>query len=265
MKRFILLCCLLCVSCTKTPITGKNVFIVTSEEEEAKLGEEAYRQELSKGIVSKDLRWNTITQRVAQRIAAVSEKPDYAWEFKVIESQDANAFCLPGGKIAVYSGILSHFKNEAEFATVMGHEIAHAIARHAGQRITLQFGSEISFSFLQLLLGGGENAEQKNLLLAALGLGATVGVQLPFSRSNELEADYIGLILMSKAGYDPKYSVDFWDRFGKNGPTPPTFLSTHPNPETRRDKLQENTQVAEEYYQKSSRYGEGEVFTLSLP
>lgn len=258
LKRIFVFVIFSCTGCVKTPITGKSAFIVTSESQEAKLGEEAYQQLLQESTLSKAANWNEIVKRVSLRIATVADKPDYKWEFKIIESEKENAFCLPGGKIAIYTGILKSFENEAQMATVVGHEVGHAIARHAGQRITLQFGTEIAFASLQALMGGG-NSNAKNLLLAALGLGTTVGVELPFSRSQETEADYIGLVLMSKAGYEPNASLSFWDTFGKKG-APPEFLSTHPSSEHRKKNLESHMGAANEQYSHSPKYGEGQRF-----
>ncbi|NBY20102.1 M48 family peptidase, partial [bacterium] len=163
-------------------------------------------------------------QRLGKRISIAANRPDYRWEFKLIDSPEANAFCLPGGKVVVYTGILKMAQNEAALAAVIGHEVAHATARHGGQRITAVLGAQLGMAAISELMGG-ESTHEKKLLLAALGLGANVGVVLPFSRSNEREADEMGLIYMARAGYDPREAPRFWERFGKsNGSSIPHFF-----------------------------------------
>jgi len=241
-----------------TPITGKSAFIITSEQEEAQLGEKAYRETLAKSRLSSNAHMNAILQRAGKRIAAAAQKPEYRWEFKLIESKEKNAFCLPGGKVAFYTGILGSFKNEAQLAAVMGHEVAHATARHGGQRITMQMGTQLGFGALSTLLG--EDSQKKDLLLAALGAGATIGAILPFGRAHETEADHIGLIYMAVAGYDPREAPAFWQTFGKEGGGPPEWLSTHPSPGNREQNMKRLLPQALPYYERSPKYGAGETF-----
>lgn len=245
------------VGCVTTPESGKQAFILTSEGEEAELGRKAYAEVLSKERLSSNNRWNQILQRVGGRISAAARKPDFQWEFKLIESKEKNAFCLPGGKVAFYTGIFPTAVNEAGIAAVMGHEVAHATARHGGQRITISFGTQLAFEGLNALFGGG-SSQQKGLLMAALGLGAQVGVALPFSRGNESEADQIGLIYMARAGYDPREAVEFWRRFSGEGGSLPKFLSTHPPSEDRMKALNEEVPKVMGEFGRSPRYGTGE-------
>jgi len=177
---------------------------------------------------------------IGKKIAAVSGRPDYKWEFKTFENDTPNAFCLPGGKVGIYTGILKYAQNEAGLATVMGHEIGHALARHGGQRMSEQLGAGV------LVAGVGLATRQytksnKDALMAALGAGVTVGILLPFSRSHETEADEIGIMLMAKAGYDPREASRFWQRFSaaSKGKKPPEFLSTHPRDDKRATHLAE--------------------------
>jgi metalloendopeptidase OMA1, mitochondrial len=250
------------VACAKTPITGKQVFIVTSESQEAELGLKAYEEILQKSQISNNRARTDVLNRVASRIAAVANKPEYKWEFKLIESKEKNAFCLPGGKIAVYTGIFDLFTNEAELAAVVGHEVAHATARHAGQRITFQFGTEIGFAALSELMG--TDTLEKKILIQALGLGTTVGAVLPFSRSQEGEADFIGEVYMAMAGYDPSASITLWQAFAKNPTKAPEFLSTHPAPEKRIVALTEHLPEAQGYYQQApNKYGLGERLSVA--
>ncbi len=244
--------------CVTTPETGRRAFIVTSEAEENQLGLQAYQEVVRKEPVSHNAKWNAVLQRVGKRIAAAANKPQYQWEFRLIESKEANAFCLPGGKVAFYTGIISYLQNEGAMAAVMGHEVAHATARHGGQRITTALGTQLGVQALGAIFGG-DDPQKKNLLMGALGLGAQVGVSLPFSRSNESEADEIGLIYMARAGYDPREAPRFWSRFAKNGGgSPPEFLSTHPSSTTREDALSQQLPQVIPLYERTEKFGTGE-------
>lgn len=250
---------MLLAGCVTTPETGRSAFIVTSEQEENQMGREAYAQILAKEKESTDVRLKNMLQRVGSRIAKASNHPEYKWEFKLIESKEANAFCLPGGKVAVYTGILPYARNEAGLAAVLGHEVAHATARHGGQRITMALGTQVGLAALQEIIGG-KPSTQKNLLFAALGVGAQVGAVLPFSRGNESEADEIGLIYMARAGYDPREAPAFWARFAKlSEGAPPKWLSTHPPSNERQQALQNQIPKVMPEYERSPKYGAGEA------
>jgi len=259
-KLVLILLPLWLVACAKTPITGKQVLIFTSEAEEAQLGDEAYAQILRENQLSNDTARTEDVLRVARRIATVADRRDFKWEFRLIESKEKNAFCLPGGKIAVYTGLFQVLSNEAELAAVLGHEVAHATARHAGQRITLMFGEQVGFAALEALIGG-TNTFEKKILMSALGVGATLGTVLPFSRSHESEADYIGQVYMAMAGYDPAASVTLWESFSKQSAKIPEFLSTHPDPANRITDLRGHLADSKPYYdQAPQKYGLGEPF-----
>lgn len=246
--------------CVTTPESGRQALIVTSEAQENQLGQQAYQEVLQKEKLANNPKWNAILQRVGQRIASAANKPDFQWEFKLIESKTANAFCLPGGKVAVYTGIIQYAQDEAGLATVIGHEVAHATARHGGQRMTMALGTQLGMAALQAALGGKDTTDRR-VLLAALGLGAQVGVMLPFSRDNESEADHIGLIYMARAGYDPREAPKFWSRFSKaGGGSPPEFLSTHPNSGKREQALMADIPSVMPIYENSAKYGVGERF-----
>jgi metalloendopeptidase OMA1, mitochondrial len=243
--------------CVTNPETGRKSFLLISEGEEMQLGEQAYQQVLAKNQLSKRKDWNEILQRVGKRISQVANKPNFNWEFKLIESPEKNAFCLPGGKVAVYTGIMPILKNEAGMAAVLGHEVAHATLRHGGQRLTANLGTQLGVLVLGQILTGKDNSNRQ-LILAALGIGAQVGVILPFSRSNEEEADEIGLRYMARAGYDPHEAPLLWERFGaseKGGP--PAFLSTHPSSKSRQEDLEKQLSSVLPAYEKSPRYGLG--------
>ena len=259
---FIILTVLVITACATTPVSNRSAFILIPESQEISLGKQSYNQILKKEKESEDAQLNQVVRRVAQLIIAVSDMPKLDWEVKLIESDQKNAFALPGGKIAIYTGILSVAKNEAGLATVMSHEIAHVIARHGAQRMSQQM-------ILQLgMIGAGlsmKNNTQRNIVLSALGVGVLYGFTLPFSRSHESEADQIGLIYMAKAGYDPNEALNFWQRFSqvKGGKGPPEWASTHPADATRMQGLRSYLSRAKYNYQNGKvKYGLGQTFNL---
>jgi predicted Zn-dependent protease len=246
-------------SCVSLPGSNKTAFIVISEAEERKMGNKAYSQILAKERISNNKRWSEILQRVGKRIAAQTPVK-YNWEYSLIESKEMNAFCLPGGKVAFYTGIVPILKNEAAMALVMGHEVAHAVQRHGAQRMSqgllLQGGLVLTSAAI-----GGKSKGSSTMILAALGLGAQVGVLLPFSRSHETEADSIGLKYAAAAGYDPEEGYRFWERFSREtrGGKMPNFLSTHPSENSRINNLKKLSLSVKELYESSAKYGLGET------
>jgi len=245
-------------ACTKAPITGRNQLIFVSQSQELQMGEVAYSEVVKQSKVSKNQEYNAAVKRVANRIAGVVNRPDFEWEYTVIdEDQTINAFALPGGKIGVYTGILEVAQTDAGLATVLSHEIGHATARHGGERITAGLLSQIGAVGLAVTLGSsGMDPNVTSGIMQAYGVGVTVGGILPFSRSQESEADRIGLIYMARAGYDPRESVHFWQRMAdatKNSQRPPEFLSTHPDNGTRIANLQRHMPEAFAVYQKSQK------------
>ena len=210
-----------------------------SPAEEAQMGSDAYKDVLGKEKRCTDAEANALVARVGKRLAAVVKTDQqFAWEFNLLESSEVNAFCLPGGKVAVYTAILPYCENEAALAAVMGHEIGHAVARHGGRRMTqgvIMSGLETTLG--EVLKAKGVSETSANLSLAAFGGLSQVGVMLPFSRTHELEADAMGLEYMAQAGYDPQEAVRFWQRFAKLGSSGPAFLSTHPQSAERAEKL----------------------------
>jgi predicted Zn-dependent protease len=228
---------MLAVACQTTPITGRSQLIMVSPQEEAQMGQQAYAEVLKKSKVSSAPEPRAQVTRVGRRIADAAERPDFRWEFAVIEDKQVNAFCLPGGKIAVYTGILPITRDDGGLAAVLGHEVAHATARHGAERLTqsqlVAGGLTIAQIGLGVTMRDPALAQQ---ITALLGAGAAVGVMLPWGRKQESEADQLGLIYMAKAGYDPHASRDLWIRMAeaaRGGSRPPEFLSTHPSPETR--------------------------------
>lgn len=225
-------------ACASAPYTHRSQLILVSESQESKLGADAYTQVLSKAKVDTDPQINAIVREVGERIARAADRPDYKWQFTVIDAPDTvNAFALPGGKVAVYTGLFPVAQDSAGLAAVLGHEVAHAIAHHGAERMSQAMGAQVLGTVLSVGLGG-TNPTTANAIMQLYGLGAQVGVLLPWSRTQESEADHIGLILMAKAGYDPEAALALWQRMekleggGKNSP-PPEFLSTHPGYGTR--------------------------------
>lgn len=255
---------ILCFSCVSvnTGTGSKRTFIMLSQNQENQMGEKAYAELLKTERVSNNQRLNALLLRVGKRIAAQSPVR-MNWEFKLIESPQMNAFCLPGGKVAFYTGILPIVQNEAAMAIVMGHEIAHAVARHGAQRVSQ--GMIAQFGMTVLDVGLLQDNKYRNAVLAGLGLGTQVGVMLPFSRSHESEADDMGLRYAAAAGYDPSEAPRFWQRFSQassSGGKSPEFLSTHPADSTRIRKLQDLQTEAQALYLKSKKYGLGERIAL---
>ena len=229
--------------CRTVPGSDRVQLLLTSSEEENKLGLEAYQEYKQKLKVSTNSAYNQALARVGAAIKNVAPANDFAWEFLVFEDTTANAFCLPGGKVAVYSGIFPYIANDAELACVVSHEIAHAIARHSGERL--------SWGALQ---AAGEEAlsTKSEAVRAVYGLGTEIGVMLPFSRTQESEADYLGLKMMAEAGYDPAAALTFWKKFGTDsGSRIADWLSTHPGGSVRVADLEKHMSEAQALYSKA--------------
>lgn len=239
-------------ACRTIPYTGRKQFLLITEWEETNLGIQAYEAALKKTKPSNNMAEIAMVEEAGKRIARAAEKPEYKWEFRLIEDDKTiNAFALPGGKVAFYSGIIPICQTEAGVAVVMGHEVAHAIARHGGERISQGVLADLGMDALSMALRKQDPYVQRGVL-TAFGLGVTVGALLPFSRKHESEADRIGLIFMAKAGYDPREAVAFWKRMeekSRNEEKPPQFLSTHPSHETRIRQLEEWMSEAMTHYQ----------------
>ena len=222
------------------PVTGEKHRVALSSRAEATLGLQSFQQILAQSdVVESGPEVEQVT-RVARRLAAAtgSDSTNYQWAVSVIRSPMANAFCLPGGKIAVYTGILPLTQTDAGLAAVMGHEMAHATARHASQRLLQQDLFQTAMMGAAVSLGDME-PQQRRAVLGALGAGAQFGVILPFSRDHESEADEMGILYMARAGYDPRESIRFWERMAQaGGDQPPQFMSTHPSHGSRIERLQ---------------------------
>lgn len=248
--------------CETNPYTGRSQLLMMPVSQELQMGAQAYAQVKNdpKMKVSQDLREVEPVKRVAARVIEAAKKSKYAemanqfqWEVTVIkEDKTLNAFALPGGKIAVYTGIFPVAKNEAGLAAVMGHEVVHALARHGAERMSQNMVAQVGLQAANVALGAsGANPLLSQGAMAALGAGAQVGVLLPFSRAHESEADYVGILLAAEAGYDPRESVRLWERMdrlsGGGGQT--EFLSTHPSHGTRIQQLEEWMPEALSIYQ----------------
>ena len=237
------------LSCKTNPFTGKKTLAFVSNDQLFPTAFAQYNQVLSESNVITGTNDSEMIKRVGQRIAVAAERylnangfqgylDDYKWEYKLIESEQVNAWCMPGGKIAFYTGILPIAKNETGVAAIMGHEVAHALANHGQQRMSsgiLQQAGGLAVA----VASGNESPEKQQMWMQAYGLGTTVGLALPFSRSHETEADEIGIYLMAIAGYNPEEAPELWQRMKANsgGQAPPEFLSTHPHPDTRINNL----------------------------
>src|SRR5215470_19411125 len=248
----LLIALLLAAGCATVPYTNRSQLMLVSESDDLALGATAYGEVLKKSNIESDPQITEVVQRVGKRIAAVADKPGYQWEFTVIDDpKTANAFCLPGGKVAVYTGIFPMAHDENGLATVIGHEVAHALARHGAERMSQDTLLQVGAAGVAVAAGvSGTSGATQQAIMQAYGLGSTVGVALPFSRSQESEADHIGLILMAKAGYDPDAAIGLWQRMeaAERGNSPPEWLSTHPAPATRIQDLQGWVAEAKQYF-----------------
>jgi metalloendopeptidase OMA1, mitochondrial len=243
-------------SCSTVPETGRRQLSLVSSSEVTQLSLSEFEKLKKSTPISKDATQNALVKRVGERVAAVAQLPNAQWEFILFDQPDVmNAFCMPGGKVGVYSGLLKVTQDEAGLATVIGHEVAHAVARHGEERISQGLLLQLGGTALAALSQSRPEAAQQ-LIQTAYGVGATVGVMLPHSRKQELEADHLGLLYMARAGYDPQQAVAFWQRFSaanKEKGGSPAFLRTHPVDEKRLEQLQELMPKASAEYQKAKR------------
>jgi len=242
---FLLILSLFLFSCASVPVTERRGLHLVPDSELTTMSYQEYNNVLKKSKLSTDMAKVSMVRRVGQRIATASEQllvekghgddiRNYKWEFNLIEDdKTVNAWCMPGGKVAVYTGLLFISQDENGLAVVMGHEVAHAIAKHGNERMSQSLLAQFGAIGLSVALAGNPGVTS-DIFMQAYGAGAQVGFLLPYSRIQESEADHIGLILMAKAGYDPRGAVVLWQRMNaKGGARPPEFLSTHPAPESR--------------------------------
>ncbi|MBK9335558.1 MAG: M48 family metallopeptidase [Lewinellaceae bacterium] len=251
-KKFLfsLLVIAVLAACSKTVFTGRKQMNLIPVGELNQMSFAEYKSFLSQNKPMTSGPDVDLVRRVGNDIKAAvdvydrskglqGELRNFAWEFNVVDDPNVNAFCMPGGKVIFYTGILKVTQNEDAVAVVMGHEIAHALANHGNERMSQGLVAQLGLSSLQLALSQ-KPSQTNDLLLAAAGAGAQVGIMLPFSRKHESEADEIGLYLMAMAGYNPSAAAPFWERMSKmGGGRPPEFLSTHPDPEKRSARLKQ--------------------------
>ncbi len=261
--KAVLVSLILLTSCATVPLTGRKQLSLVSESEVMALSLSQYDQYLKTNKISTNKSESDRIKRIGNKIAFAVEQSfideglpnylqGYKWEFNLIEDKSVNAWCMPGGKVVVYTGILPLIKNDAQLATVMSHEIAHAIARHSSERMSEQLLAQGLGSALTVALSQKPQETQK-LAMAAFGLGAQVGYLLPFSRTHEYEADELGLYYMAMAGYDPNQSIEFWKAMAQNNSSKsPEFLSTHPLDENRIARITAKLPDALKYYHPTS-------------
>jgi len=256
--NFLLVLMVLLSSCAEVPITGRKQLNLVPDSMMNSMSLKSYGEFLSQNKLSQDTQKTQMVKNVGQRIRQAVEKycdtheivlEGYQWEFNLVEDPAVNAWAMPGGKVVVYTGLLSVAQDEAALAVVMGHEIAHAIAKHGSERMTQGLIVEMGGVALSQAMKNYP-AQTQNLFAKSYGMTTQVGVLLPFSRTHETEADHLGLIFMAMAGYDPNVAVDFWQRMSasKQGTAPPEILSTHPADETRIANIKELLPEAMKYY-----------------
>lgn len=251
---------LLLVACSTVTLTNRKQVIAIPSSEMVSLGAQNYQEVLSQSKLSTNASYKQSVERVGKRISAAVESylkgigraeltNGYQWEYNVLQSDQLNAWCMPGGKIAFYEGIMPVCQDDNGIAVVMSHEIAHAVAKHSDERLTQQMAIQFGGMALSQALSE-KKAETQQLAMLAFGVGTQVGVILPYSRSHESEADELGLYFMSMAGYDPREAPVFWERMMAKGSSgTPEFLSTHPDPQNRINRLNQIMPKALEYYE----------------
>jgi predicted Zn-dependent protease len=241
-----LLCCSLLCACATSPL-GRSQVVLYSEQEMRAMGEAAFAEMRREVAETESLQLRDYVNCVASAITSNLGDGTEIWEVVVFDDESVNAFALPGGKIGVYTGLLDVAESQDQLATVIGHEVGHVQARHANERVSTNTLAEVGTQVVATISGSA--GPQRDRALAALGLGVQVGVLLPFGRSQEQEADLIGLDLMAQAGFDPEASITLWQNMASRAETaPPELLSTHPASGTRIEALQERMPLALQYY-----------------
>lgn len=239
---------LLLSSCGSVPLTGRKQILLVSDQEVLASSLTQYSDYMKSAPVSTNAKGKAMVTRVGKKIAAATEQylksngmeaemRNFAWEFNLVKDDQVNAFCMPGGKIVVYEGLLKLVSSDDELAVVVGHEVAHAVAKHSNERMSQQLMTQYGAQILTQALSNKSAAIQK-AGSTIYGLGAQYGLTLPFSRKHESEADYMGLIFMTMAGYDPNVAITFWQKMSAGGASVPEFMSTHPSDATRIKDIQ---------------------------
>jgi predicted Zn-dependent protease len=263
MKKIVFILLLSCVftSCSKVLLTGRKQLLLVSDADVLTTSFQSYKQFIDSVPTSTDKANTALVKKVGKNIATVVEAylnangmsasiANYAWEFNLVKNTAVNAFCMPGGKVVVYEGILPVTKNEVGLAVVLGHEIGHAVAKHSNERMSQQMLAQYGASLTDMLVSN-KPAATRTTINTVYGLGAQYGVMLPFSRKHEYEADQLGLIFLAMAGYNPNEAVTFWERMAAQSQNAPfELISTHPSDANRIAKLKEFLPEAMKYYKK---------------
>jgi len=260
MKKLALLCLIFTgiYGCSSVPITGRNQLNLVSDDQVLSLSLQQYSDFIQTAKKSTDQTATTLVTKVGSKIADAvaayyksvgmeSQLSGYSWEFNLIDDPQVNAFCMPGGKIVVYTGILPYTQDENGLAVVLGHEVAHAVAKHANERMSQQMVAQYGAAGVSAVLSKS-SASAQTIGQTVFGLGAQYGVLLPYSRTQESEADHLGLIFMAIAGYSPDAALPFWQRMSQQGSSTPEFMSDHPADNTRIADIQKNLPEAMQYY-----------------
>lgn len=252
---------LMLTGCSSVPLTGRKQLLLVSDQEVLSSSLTQYNDYIKSAQKSTNATQTAMVVRVGKNIAAATERylrsnglsdeiKEFAWEFNLVKSDEINAFCMPGGKIVVYEGLMKLVSSDDELAVVLGHEVAHAVAKHSNERISQQMLTQYGAQIL------GQTLSQKSEMVQAIastvyGVGAQYGVTLPFSRKHETEADYMGLILMTMAGYNPDKAVTFWQKMSvSSGGKVPEFMSTHPSDARRISDIQKELPAIKAQYRK---------------
>lgn len=255
-KFWFFLLLLLFVACATSP-TGRKQFLVMPDDQMNEMGSQAFGEMKSKALLESNSKINSYVKCIAQKIAnqAQDQTGVKSWEVIVFRDKQVNAFALPGGKIGVYTGILPVANSQHQLAAILGHEVGHVIARHSNERVSQSVATDTALATVAAMMK--TEGPRKNMLMAALGLGAQFGVALPHSRAHENEADLIGLKLMAQAGFDPRESVVLWQNMAKASEgAPPEFMSTHPANSTRIANLSNNMEEALSLYTNAQKAGQ---------
>ncbi|AWI34774.1 M48 family metallopeptidase [Helicobacter apodemus] len=239
MRKIVFICCLgfFFYACSSTDYTNRSRFMLLDEKEEKALGEQSAKEILKQSKLSFNKAQKEMVERVGWKIANVVKREDFEWKFYLIEEDQKNAFCLPGGKVFVYTGLMGIIDSDDELAVVISHEIAHALLRHGGERMSMQTLTQLGGNILGAIVGVQAPA-YSSLINQAYNLGSNVGVILPFSRSHELEADKLGILLLQKAGYNPQAALSFWQKMSEDSNKGSDFFSTHPSDSKRIEAIQ---------------------------
>lgn len=246
-------------SCGSVALTGRKQLLLVSDQEVYQAGLTQYNEYIASSQLSSDTKNTAVVKNVGQKLAAATEQylkangleselKNFAWEFNLVKDNQVNAFCMPGGKIVVYEGLLTVAQTEAELAVVIGHEIAHAVAKHSNERMSQQMMAQYGAAILSQALSQKSAAIQQTAS-TVFGLGAQYGLMLPYSRKHEYEADYMGIVFMELAGYDSTSSLDFWTKMSADGSGGSDFLSTHPSDTKRIAELKKRIPEAKQIAQ----------------